>query len=103
MGNARSLPSQLPCRGAGGSIDMLAILYARLFLQDISKMLEQTSRVSLHITTKKRVHMNKCLQITGFKLNCKITFNNKHLNYVVFCDLETSMMSWAVAPQKKKV
>lgn len=75
---------------AGGSIDMLAIVHPRLFIQDASEMPEHTSRVSLHITTKKRVHINKCPQITGFQLNSKITFNNKHLNYVVFSDQETS-------------
>jgi hypothetical protein len=82
---------------------MFAILYGRLFIQHVSEILEHNSRASLHIITKKRVHINKCLQITGFELNSKITFNNQHLNYVVFCDLETSTMSLAVAPQKKKV
>jgi len=88
---------------AAGSIDMLAILYARLFIKDASEMLEHTSRVSLHITTKKRVHINKCPQITDFELNSKITLNNKHLNYVVFCDLETSNDEFGCYATEKKV
>ena len=54
-------------------------------IQDVSKMLGQTSRKSSsHQNNARYPHTNICPEISAFEFNWKITFKTRHFKYVIF-------------------
>jgi hypothetical protein len=73
---------------------MLAVLCARLFIQDVSEMLEQTSRVSLHIQTKNCE--TPAMENFIISSNFMDIFNHNFLYIITHCMLEQMLCNISI-------